>query len=245
MSENTHQAQLVLIAGFPSTGKSASLRHIPNQERWLYLNTESGKRLPFKNKFKSIIITDPLDVLDRFDYARENDRVGGIIVDSLIFLMDMYESVYIINAANGMKAWSDYGQFFKTLMQDRVARLGKPAILTAHVKEEYNEGTTDTKTSVPIKCALKNIGIEAYFSTIVVAKRVPVKELQKYNSNLLHITEEDESLGFKHVFQTRLTKNTTGERIRSPMGMFAINDTFIDSDANLLLNHLKSFYSND
>jgi len=92
---------------------------------------------------------------------------------------------------------------------------------------------------------LRNIGAEAYFSTIVAAKRVPLKELKKYNSSLLHITEEDEMLGFKHVFQTRLTRNTTGERIRSPMGMFAAEDTYIDSDANLLLNHLKNFYSND
>jgi len=237
--------QLMLIAGFPSTGKSASLRNIPNQQNWLYLNTESGKRLPFKNKFKTTIITDPLDVLDGFDYAQQHEKIEGIIIDSLTFLMEMYESVYIINAANGMKAWSDYGQFFKTIMQEKVPNLGKPIIFTAHVKEEYNEATLDTKTSIPVKGALKNIGVEAYFSTIVSSKRVPLKELKKYKSSLLTVTEEDEVLGFKHVFQTRLTKNTTGERIRSPMGMFAMDDTYIDSDANLLLNHLKDFYSND
>ena len=34
--------QLILVVGYSSTGKSASLRKIKNQEKWLYLNTESG-----------------------------------------------------------------------------------------------------------------------------------------------------------------------------------------------------------
>lgn len=49
--------QLVLIMGESGTGKSASLRNIPNQERWLYLNCEAGKRLPFRNKFQTHTIT--------------------------------------------------------------------------------------------------------------------------------------------------------------------------------------------
>ena len=53
--------QLVLICGISGTGKSASLRNITNQENWLYLNTEAGKRLPFRNKFRDggYRITDP------------------------------------------------------------------------------------------------------------------------------------------------------------------------------------------
>jgi len=119
MSETTENSQLLLIAGFPSTGKSASLRNLPQQESWLYLNTESGKRLPFKNKFNTKVITDPLDVLDGFDWAANKADIHGIIIDSLTFLLDMYESTYVVNATNGMKAWSDYGQFFKTLMQSK------------------------------------------------------------------------------------------------------------------------------
>ncbi|TJX17778.1 MAG: hypothetical protein E5W21_35310 [Mesorhizobium sp.] len=69
-------------------------------------------------------------------------------------------------------------------------------------------------------------------------------ELEKYGSDLLTITDEDRELGFKHVFQTRITKETTGERIRSPMGMFTKEQTFIDNDCQLLLDHLAKFYAN-
>ena len=54
----------------------------------------------------------------------------------------------------------------------------------------------------------------------MATKKVPVKVLKNFQNDLLVITEEEEELGFKHVFQTRLTKDSVGERIRSPMGMF-------------------------
>lgn len=114
--------QLVLIVGYSTQGKSASLRNIRNQERWVYLNTESGKRLPFKNKFNRINITDPMDVIAFMDECIENkDQVDGIIIDSMTFLMDMFESLYVIGSANTMAGWSAYQQFFKTVMQQKVA----------------------------------------------------------------------------------------------------------------------------
>lgn len=61
---------------------------------------------------------------------------------------------------------------------------------------------------------------------------------------MLTITEEEEMIGMKYVFQTRLTKETVYERIRSPMGMFQINETYIDNDAQLVLNRLQQYYNN-
>ncbi|MNO13147.1 hypothetical protein D3C76_27730 [compost metagenome] len=235
--------QLVLIVGYSTQGKSASLRNIRNQERWVYLGTESGKRLPFKNKFNRINITDPYDVLAYFDECIANkDDVDGIIIDSMTFLMDMFETQYVIGAANTMQGWSNYQQFFKQVMQEKVAAFGKPVIIIAHVRDELDEKNQEMKTAVPIKGALKNNGVEAYFTTVVAAKKVSIKELEKYGSKMLEITDEERELGYKHVFQTRITKGTTGERIRSPMGMFEREETYIDNDAQILLDHLQEFY---
>jgi hypothetical protein len=245
MSDTDTNDQLVLIVGYSATGKSASLRNIRNQERWLNLATEAGKRLPFRNKFESHRITDPWQVHEAFDYGTNNPNVDGIIVDSLTFLMDMFETQYVLNAANTMKAWGDYGQFFKVLMQEKVTLFAKPAIFTAHVRDDLDEKAMEMKTSVPIKGALKNNGIEAYFSTVVAAKKIPIKDLEKFGSKMLTITDEERELGYKHVFQTRPTKTTTGERIRSPMGMFSKEETYIDNDAQLLLDHLHDFYSHN
>ncbi|MER9436711.1 ATP-binding protein [Mesorhizobium sp. M0618] len=242
MSETNDQ--LVLVSGFSGTGKSASLRNIRNQERWLYNNTEAGKRLPFQNKFLNKRISDPYEVLGFFDQAIENkDKLDGIITDSITFLMEMYESVYVLGSNDTQKAWGNFAQFFKELMQDRVVRWGKPTIFTAHLLDKLDTVKHEMKTEVPIKGALKNNGIEAYFSTVVSTKKITLLELEKYQSDLLTITDEDRDLGFKHVFQTRITKETVGERIRSPMGMFTKEQTFIDNDCQLLLDHLTKFYA--
>lgn len=234
--------QLVLIGGFSGTGKSASLRNIRNQKRWMYLNTEAGKRLPFKNDFQTYRITDPYQVHEAFDFATNNADIEGIILDSVTFLMDMFESQYVLSSANTMKAWGDYAQFFKKLMQEKVTAFGKPVVMIAHVKDDLDEKAMEIKTSVPVKGSLKNNGIEAYFSTVVAAKKITVKDLEKVTNNLLKVTDEEREVGFKHVFQTRITKLTVGERIRAPMGMFSKEQTYIDNDVQLLLDHLTAFY---
>jgi hypothetical protein len=236
--------QMALIVGFSSTGKSASLRNIRNQERWAYANTEAGKRLPFKNKFMNggFRIEDPYQVHEMFDAFTNDDNVDGAIIDSITFLMDMYETMYVLNAANTMKAWGDFAQFFKILMQQKVTTFAKPVLMTAHVLDVLDEKAMEMKTSVPIKGSLKNNGVEAYFSTVVAAKKIQIKDLEPYSSSILNITDEERELGYKHVFQTRPTKSTVGERLRSPMGMFTKAQTFMDNDAQLLLDHLHDFY---
>ena len=238
--------QLVLVCGESGTGKSASLRNIEHQEDWLYANTEAGKRLPFKNKFRNdggYKIEEYTQIYELFDVATADTTCKGVIIDSLTFLMDMVETQLVLASSDTQKAWGQFAQFYKVLMQDKVTKLGKPCVFTAHVRTDLNEGKMEMQTSVPIKGHLKGNGIEAYFSTVVTAKKVPLKALEKYGcSKLLTITEEEKELGFKHVFQTRITKETTGERIRSPMGMFSKEQTYIDNDVQLLLNHLNQYY---
>lgn len=235
--------QLVLISGESGTGKSASLINLPNHERVMYLNCEAGKRLPFRNKFQQFTITDPYQVQEAFDHAFNNPDYDTIVIDTLTFLMDMFESIYVIGQANTMQGWSNYGQFFKNLMQDRVANSDKAVIFLAHTRMEQDERTLENRVAVPVKGSLKNNGVEAYFSTVVSTKKVSLKELENYSSNLLEITDQDNMLGYKHVFQTQLTKATIGERIRSPMGLFTREQTYMNNDAALLLNHLREYYA--
>lgn len=234
--------QLICIAGESGSGKSASLRNIRDQPKWFYGNCEAGKRLPFKNKFDAYNIIDPWQIYEAADHVKNSDHIG-LIIDTATFLMDMFESKYVIGSANTQAAWGDYAQFWKNLLQDKVAGLGKPVIIMAHVKDEYDEKNMSMKTSIPVKGSLKNNGLEAYFSTVVGTAKMPITELEHYKNNMLTIDEEEEALGYKHCFQTRLTKKTTGLRIRSPMGLFTKEETYIDNDAQVLLDHLKEFYS--
>ena len=233
--------KLVLFCGESATGKSACLR---NLRKVLYLNCESGKKLPFKpQQFLEKTITDPYQVYEGFQWAESQPEIETIVVDGLNYLMDMFESVHVLPSTNTMKAWGDYSQFFRNLMQQYVAKSSKNIIFTAHTRTIYNETSMAMETKVPVKGALANTGIESYFSCIASTKRMKLKDLEAYPNDLLKITPREEALGFKYVFQTQITKDTVQERMRSPMGLFTDAETFIDNDAALVLKRLNEYYA--
>lgn len=233
---------LVLLGGKSATGKSASLMNLANPEGVMYLNCEAGKRLPFRAKFQQYTITDPLQIMEAFDVAETKPEIHTIVVDSLTYLMDMYESLYVINSANTMQAWGQFAQYFKNLMQNHVARSTKRVIFTAHTSDTMNESEMVMETKVPIKGSVKNNGVESYFSLVIASKKVPLKALKDYQSGLLTITPEEEALGFKYVFQTKLTKETVNERLRGPLGLFDTSETYIDNNIQLVLDRLHEYY---
>lgn len=241
---------LVLACGKSATGKSASLMGLKDPAGVMYLNCESGKRLPFKAQFiqgpdgaVGFTIIDPFQIPEAFEYAETQSSIHTIVVDSLTYMMDMYESVYVVGAVNGMKAWGEFAQFFKKLMQITVAKSTKNVVFTAHTLDIMNDAEMAIETYVPIKGSLKNNGVESYFSSVIATKKMPVLKLEKYKNDLLVITEEEEALGFKYVFQTKLTKETVGERIRGPLGMFSTAETFIDNNMQLVFDRLKEYYA--
>lgn len=142
-----------------------------------------------------------------------------------------------------MKSWGDFAQFFKRVMQEHVAKSSKNVVFIAHTLDQLNEGEMVMETKVPVKGALKNNGIESYFSCVIASKKVKIKDLKEYQNDLLVITPEEEALGFKYVFQTKLTKETVNERLRGPMGLWDTKETFIDNDMQKVFDRLHEYYS--
>ena len=234
---------LVLLCGKSATGKSASLMNMRKPEGVMYLNCEAGKRLPFNAKFKQYTITDPLQVNEAFEAAEKMEEIHTIVVDSLTYLLDMYESLYVLNSSNGMQAWGQFAQYFKVLMQQYVAKSSKNVIFTAHTSDTLNESEMLMETKVPVKGSLKNNGIESYFSVVIASKKVQLKSLKDYASESLNVTPEEDSLGFKYVFQCKLTKDTVNERLRGPLGLFSTKETYIDNNMQLVLDKLRDYYA--
>jgi len=217
--------------------------YLRNPEGVMYLNCEAGKKLPFRAKFKQYTITDPLQVMEAFQATENMEDIHTIVIDSLTYLLDMYESIYVLKASNTMQAWGQFAQYFKELMQQYVARSTKNVIFIAHTADTLNENEMVIETKVPVKGSLKNNGIESYFTVVIASKKVPLKVLKEYSSDLLTITPEEEALGYKYVFQTKLTKDTVNERLRGPLGLFDIKETYIDNNMQLVLDRLHEYYS--
>lgn len=254
MSEfNEGSNRLVLIGGMATSGKSASLMAIKNPEGVMYLNAE-GKQLPFRSKFKEHRITDPLQVYEALDYIT-NPESGKpfhtLVIDSFTFLMDMYEQQYVVDnppltkqgAKDSLAGWGNYAMFGRRLFLDHMAKCPKNKIVLGHTKEVYNDKELVREVKIDVKGSLNGKGIEAFFSTIINAKRVDLETLKGFENKFLEITPEDEINGFKYVFQTRLTKETSGERIRSPMGMWDMSETYIDNNVQHVIDRLDEYYN--
>lgn len=231
---------IILLVGKSGNGKSSALKGLRNPAKVLYLNCENGRALPFKSGFKEITITHPDQILVYIEKASKGNKFDTIVIDSLTYMMDMYESMVVLKASNTMKAWGEFGQFFKSIMH-AVAKSNKQFIFTAHTFTQLTDEAEET--FVPVKGALAKNGIESYFSVVISPKKEKTAKLEDYQSNLLTITEDEEDLGFKHVIQTRVTKDTVNERIKTPKNMFSRNETFIDGNIQLVLDRLKEYYA--
>lgn len=228
--------------GKPNTGKSTSLMRLANQDKMVYLNTDL-KELPFKSRFlKSVEVADAMDVLSYIGEIERAEQVEGAVLDTITFLMAMYERQYVANSANTQKAWGDYGNFYKEFIHAIKAGTKDYAIL-AHEDTVLNEQSMQMETRIPIKGSVGKIGVEADFTTILSTKQIPVKKLEGFENDLLHITDEEKEDGFKYVFCTRVTKDTVGEKMRSAMGLWKRNELYIDNDLNQVFNRLKQYYA--
>ena len=144
---------LVLISGKSSSGKSASLMAMDKPEGVMYLNCENGKMLPFKTKFKELTVTDPTQIYLAFEEAEKPEMkdIHTIVIDSLTYLMDMYESTKVLTSTNTMQAWGQYAQYMKVLMSQVVAKSTKNVVFLAHTSDVLNEAEMINETMVKVK----------------------------------------------------------------------------------------------
>lgn len=233
---------IVLIMGKPNTGKSTSLMNLHNQDKMVYLNTDL-KELPFKNRFlKNVEVSDALDVLAYINEIEQSPQVEGAVLDTITFLMSMYERQYVNGATNTQKAWGDYGIFYKEFIHAIKAGTKDYAVL-AHEDTFLNEQSMQMESRVPVKGSVGKIGVEADFTTILSTKQMPIKKLEGHENELLHITDAEREDGFKYVFCTRVTKESIGEKMRSAIGLWNRKELYIDNDLNQVFNRLKQYYS--
>lgn len=99
------------------------------------------------------------------------------------------------------------------------------------------------ESCVPLKGAVGKRGVEGDFTTILSSIQIPVKKLEPYQNDLLTITDEEREDGVKYVFATRITKETTGGKMRSAVGLWKRNELYIDNDLSLVFKRLKEFYA--
>lgn len=249
----------ILIVGKPAAGKTCSLKNLRDQRKIAYINCDGGKILPFKNEFKEIILKDAVNFHTEFQKYNNFDKCKVIIIDCLTYLMQMYEQ-QVLNSYDkdgnlipgiNYSGWSKLSNFIYKIFQEDLCTAKKPVIVLAHLVDErakkavaensVNDGVT-TDMLVPVKGSSKDTGIESRFTVVLSAKKVLLSELESYKNDHLVITERDKRLGYKYVLQTSPTKDAVVERLRTPLDLFSIEETYIDNDVQFVLDRLDEYY---
>lgn len=241
---STDNKNVVLVMGPPNTGKSTSLMKLKNQHSMVYLNTDL-KALPFADKFKSNVeVSDANDILAFIDQIENEPTVTGAVLDTISFLMSMYHRQYVVPYANtkqGQTAWGDYGNFYRDFIH-RIKAGTKDYAILSHEARELDEQAGQMISRVPVSGAVGKVGAEADFTTILSTKQMPIKKLEAFENDLLHITDEEREDGFKYVFCTRVTKETVGEKMRSAIGLWSRKELYIDNDLEQVFQRLRDYY---
>ena len=253
----TNNKLTILVEGLSGGGKSSSFQDIPEavQKEVLFLNAE-GKELPFSHDFCEFKITDPAQVLaamNRLIEGKPFKHKSGedihpklAVLDSFTFLMDQYVSLYVRTADDTRGAWGEYANFIRILMLDKVAKLSIPFIATTHILVNDDMENMEKVSRAAIQGSIgKGNGLESYFTTVVYAKQMRLKDIEPFlgNATMLTLTDEEKFDEKKHVFVTRPAKQHSGDRIKSPRGMFGTNDMYMDNSIPKLINHINNFYS--
>ena len=240
MSSNRRVA---LIMGPPANGKSASLRNLKNPKGVVYFNTDR-KDLPFKAEFMNVPINDPLEILSYMDEiaTQPNETCHTIIIDTITFLMDMFETKYVVNAVNTQAMWGQYAQFYKQVI-DKALAMDKNIIFLAHEKKVMNADDMVLETKVPVKGSVGATGVEANFEVVLSAKKIATAKLEHLDKTDLLKNDDEDGIGVMYVFQTKIDKATLNERMRSPIGMWKKEEKYINNDIQSVIDRLNYYYA--
>jgi hypothetical protein len=238
---------IVLIMGPPRAGKSHSLMSMRDKGQMVYLNTDM-KDLPFGTKFGSFManveVSNAMDIFQYITQIEQEPTCKGGILDTLTFLMNMYERQYVNNSPNTQKAWGDYGNFYREFIH-AIKAGSKDYAIMAHEDFTLNEKTMEFESKVPVKGAVGRIGVEADFTTILGVRTVSMKQLEGHENSLLNITDDEREDDSKSVFVTRPANEFKGGKMRMPFKLWERSELYIDNDLQQVFDRLRSYYGQE
>ena len=133
-------------------------------------------------------------------------------------------------------------------MQQVVGASSKKWIIIAHNEEETvmtgpNAGMKQYR--VPLQGSEAKHGYEAYFNHVIYTAKIPTAQAQKLLDEGEFVNPEQFTISpqerkAKYAFVTQQTDDFALGRIRSDFGTWDLNQTYIDNDIQLVMNHFDN-----
>ena len=152
----------ILVLGTSGSGKTNSLRNL-DLETTLLLNTDgkSDTVVDPDGKLKVRVPETAMEVIDLLETIEES-KYETIVVDTLSFWIQQLEQELTYDVDDSRGGWNDFAMAIKKLLTFANNKSKKNWIFLSHVSE-----STLGSYDVPVKGSIKNIGISAWFSTVI------------------------------------------------------------------------------
>jgi len=214
----------ILVNSPSGYGKTAALRNL-DYSKYIYCNLDGKSELPFGGEdkfFKFITPNRAMDVVNSLQ-AFEDSDAEGIIIDTLSFLIMMLEQELVLDEDNGYQGWADYAEAIKKILVFANNKSKKNWIFLSHTQEGIGKNT-----QAFCKGSVKNISIEAWFSTV----------LELYTYDLAEPNMFGSIIGYG--FLTKKTIENRGTSAKSPIGFFPKDGKILNNDLSLVFDALDN-----
>lgn len=254
MLTNKKDQVVVLVAGNPATGKTTSLSTLPEPKKVLYLNSEKGKDLPFiqspDNEFKMVMIDHPnalSQIIAMLHDKSVQEKYDTVVIDSLTMYGELIEAT-TMKELKGFDKWTHYSDELNSVSNliGRFDELPFNWIITGHNAVTEDSQGNNTQVKLNLKGSVGKVGFEKNFNLVVHTVKKKLEELvaEGYvseNNPYLHITEEDEEMGFKYCYQVLPDPGSVATAIRCIRGVFSPKQRFIDADINQYMEVIRLY----
>lgn len=227
---------LFCICGEAGSGKSTGLAHIKNQHKWLYLNCETNKALPFPHTFQERTIVNPLELATWLAKAVASPKIEGIIIDTLTGWLSALETS-CNRRFDGYEVWNEYKREVLKVFQDCLAKCEKPVFILTHVKQTTNMRGRPTM-QIPVQGSLRDLKIENFFTNILYSDVLDAEDVSEYKNPYLVPDEDDEETYY--VYQTRKCSSGLGANVRSTKTLWTKDETFIANNCQVVLDKMTA-----
>lgn len=195
--------KIFLVIGSSGSGKTSSLRNMP-LEKTVLINTELKSMLPFRGHArlkKHWLLNDINKLMPGLTLLEKDPEVEYIVLDSLSYLMNMYELQVVKTSTNGMRAWGEYGDFYRSLIM-LIKSSSKNYVIMCHPKEVFDEKAGEIKVSAAIKGSLSGL-VEADFNVVAYTD----------------VSADEDGMPL-YRFLVKKTKESLSKSVKSPFDMF-------------------------
>lgn len=228
-----HIPPFIGLFGVSGTGKTTACQKLMELPTTLYIIAEVGMKRPtFPTGCTLLELPDSATLVSTISEELTQKSYNTVIVDSYSACISRYETDHVISATNTQDAWGKYGQYHVACIGylSELANAGFNVIVINHKKEIYDKEGNLLRSTLPLKGAMANYGVEATFNIMVECCTLDPISIAAFPNPHLVITPREQRQQVKHCFKLEADIGDLSPLIKIPTQLYGEDSLVVNAD---------------